>query len=303
MRKATLSLLALLLLISVLIVPNAAADDAVLLRLNVKQGEVFHMNTTTTQKTTTRVSGQDVDVEQNMEFGVAYSFDRVQPDGSLDVTCTYETIKFSVKSSMMELMYDSKAPKKSDKQLAKAFGPMVGASIQMRMSPTGRVLEVKGVKELTTKMFASMSPTQRQDMEKWITAQSNSNTIMAGLNQYPENPVRIGESWNTQTAVDLGFPVNVRTTYVLKGSQGGSNMIGVNAEITSGPPKTAAKGAATPSHLKGSQSGTVEVDAKTGLPIRGRIGGKISAEMASEQNGKTVITPVTIETVVVTKAY
>lgn len=303
MKRLILAILVITLCITTLVIPSVAAEDAVLLRMNLKPGQVYKLETATTTKTVTQMSGSKMDLTQSSTFGVAYTVDRVEADGAIDLTCTYETIRFGIKSSMMNATYDSKNPKKSDSSLAGIFGPMVGAKIQLRMAPTGQVIETKGVKELIAKMSASMAPAQKQSMEKMVAGLMNSNMLLGGLSEYPEKPVHIGDSWATQTVNDMMFPMNVRTTYMFKGSQDGSNVIDVTSEITPGPVKGGTKGSAAVSSLKGGQTGTIEVDAKTGLPVRSRLTQKINAEMTSQSNGKTVTTPTTIESTVTCQAY
>lgn len=303
MKRLLLSVLVVALCITAFVIPGAAADDAVLLRMNLKAGQEYKLETATTTKTVTQMSGSKMDVTQSSTFQVAYSVDKIEADGTIDLTCTYEGIKFGIKSSMMNAVYDSRTPKKSDSSLAGIFGPMVGAKIQLRMAPTGQVIETKGVKELIAKMSASMAPAQKQNMDKMVAGLMNSNTLLGGLSEYPEKPVHAGDSWSTQTVNDMMFPINVRTTYVFKGSQGGSNMIDVSSEITPGPVKGGAKGSAAVSSLKGGTAGTIEVDAKTGWPVRSRLTQKINAEMTSQSNGKTVTTPTTVESTVTCQAY
>lgn len=301
MKNATPLLLIILLSLIIAAFPSAAFGEAVLLRLNVKPGQIYRMSLSTSQKTTMDMPDQKMDVVQSSDLRVVYTVDRVEPDGTIDLTCVYEAIRARIKSSFMDAAFDSSAPKKADPSLAKIFKPMVGARLQVCMASNGRVLETKGIKELVSKSTASMTPQQRKNMEKWISGQLTSN-LVGGVDEYSEKPVHPGDSWTTQSVVDVSFPVNVRTTYQLKESRDGFHLIEVSSEITSSPGKPDPKAASVPS-LKGTQTGTIKVDSETGWPVSSRLIQKISGEMTMQSGKKASTIPIIIENTIVCQSY
>ena len=96
------------------------------------------------------------------------------------------------------------------------------------------------------------------------------------LNVYPDVPVRPGDTWQRTYATNIGFmDMKVVSNYKLISVANGTAHISVDATITSAP---AGNPQQQEMHLemKGSQTGTMDIDIVTGLILESRFGQDVS---------------------------
>lgn len=295
MKRIILSALLVILAVGLNAVPGAASSDApVLLRFNLQPGQVYRQYTSTRQTVSLTMLGHSMDIVQTLDFGISYAVDSVDPDGTIRLTSTYDTIKMRMGGVVA---YDSESPEQGDPSTAAIFGSMIGARLRMSISPTGRVLEVAGYDELIDHMTATAAPELRQSLEKQLKEQFNTTNAFGGVDQYPEGAIRVGESWTTQMEVGGSYPMTVWTTYVLRGIQDGRFIIDAKSDIAGQSVVNVSPGTDMKMKLRGTQTGTLEMDAVTGWMVGGRLTQQIGGEMKMTE--EDLPQPFTIQTDVI----
>ncbi|MEL6719885.1 MAG: DUF6263 family protein [Bacteroidota bacterium] len=107
-------------------------------------------------------------------------------------------------------------------------------------------------------------------MEQQMEAQFGAETIKQSMSQmtgfFPDEPVKVGDTWTKSNKVEAGMAMLVETTYTLRERKDGTAFIDFNAKVTSDPDAKGIEmmGMQMQYDLAGTQSGTIQVDEKTG---------------------------------------
>ena len=134
-------------------------------------------------------------------------------------------------------------------------------------------------------MMAQMGP-EAGPMQATLMESFSDSSIRKMLGQvteiYPEQPVKVGETWNKKVEVTSGpILMMLDNTYKLTGVSGGVADVTVDSKITTRPAGDAAAMQGMSIDLKGSQKGEMKIDVATGLiqnsDLKQDISGDISA--------------------------
>lgn len=293
--------LAVALVLAMAALPCSASNEPILLRMNMNPGEVYRLRTTMDQTGTVKMSGMDVRTQQHMILEASYVVDSVESDGSIRMTCTCENLSMHISNPSGEISFDSRSPENAVPEVAAIFGALIGARLQLRMSPTGRVLECKGIEDIFDKMLGSLDPEQRKAAQKTLAGQLNIQHVFMGLDQYPEHPVQVGDSWNTEATANGEFPMTISTNYIISDCRNGICMVDIVSDIVSSSVQSSPGSALVGIEMKGTQTGTLEIDANTGWVVQSRLHLKASGNMTMLLTAETA--PITFETTIVSEAY
>ncbi|HUV38984.1 MAG TPA: DUF6263 family protein, partial [Planctomycetota bacterium] len=173
--------------------------------------------------------------------------------------------------------YDSADPIKKDVDhpALTGFKALVGRTVTVKMSPRGEVTEVKGLKEIAEAVLAEVpaGPAReaaRRQLEVMFD-EKNYSERMGGLNLvYPEEPVGVGDSWDKEQKISMGF-INmiVKTTYTVK-AVGNTVDIDLNSTIEPGEAPDAGMGLTTTIE-QGTQKGLMKVQRDNAGLMSGEI--------------------------------
>jgi hypothetical protein len=249
--------------------------DQVELRLRLKQGEAYGLRSISEQKIIQTVNGQKVNVMQIIGFDMRYDVLKVDEAGNMTVKFTYTGATFLINGPMGNIEYDSTLPNDKVPDPVKGIASMIGQSLQLTMSPTGRVLDVQGVEAMMDKMSKAIDipdANLREAIQSQMKAQFNAESIKkmteSSAAVYPGKPVAIGESWNRDAAVaGMGGPsMAMQSTYTLKERRDGIAFIEMVAKMGSGdnPPTVKMGMLDVKNELTGEMKSSLEVDEATG---------------------------------------
>ena len=251
----------------------AAQDGKLTLRLRLKQGETYRLNTVVEQRISQTGGATPQVTEQRFAVGYAMAVEAVDAAGAMTLATKYESVAFGQKGPAGAVEYDSAKEPKVMPPPARPFAALVGLGFTSTVTPTGKVTAVGGLDAMFESMLKKLDLPEgpaRANVRKVLTEQFGEEAMKQNLQNlfafYPDAPVAVGDTWQRRVVVSKGFPVVIDATYMLKGRAGGVATIDVKATLS---PNEAAGplelGTGKMSYdLRGEQAGTAEVDEATG---------------------------------------
>ena len=276
----------------------AAGQDKVDLKLRLKAGESHEMKMTQTQNIAQTMNGQEQKITQVQEMIIGFDCLGVDANGNMDVEMTYKAMKIAMDGPMGHLEFDTANPKPADpnkpqeKMMASIFSAIAGSKFQMKVSPTGKTTDIRGIKEMLTKIKEKMgnSP-EMQGMDKFFDKMFDEKQAkeMTGdmLGAFPAEPVAVGDTWYDTISMNFIMPIDVDTTYMLKQRKDGIAYIDAVAKMDMGDSSKAIEidpNNKVSMQISGTMNTTSEVDEKTGLTRKSNIAMNFSGVIKVEAN-------------------
>lgn len=236
-------------------------------------------------------------------------------------------VRSGTKGRKLSVDYDSTQPPDEREPFALAYSASIGASFPIKVSPQGEIVDIgmdelwlavadnyiEQIEALMRQRLGDQADQAIEEMfkpfgsrEKRIQVtreqldplwdKSRIRALLANiLVRLPQKPVSEGETWRAPVAFDISMPFEINADYVLKSEENGHCTIAVDGKRSSqddpivthtGPARINMKPA-------GFCTGTVTVDAKTGLLLSGQtqfeFTGEIQAfDSASQTQAETV---------------
>lgn len=216
MKKALL-LLGLLPLFLTACTTETKSDNGEELALNLVKDETYVMDQSADMTIDQTVQGQDVSMDMTMGGRLSFNVTNVI-DGVYDMDVKYEHVRLSMKNTFMDLSIDTdiddtEQPNMLAEVMDKVMKGMIGIPFKVKMDKHGNIKEVTGVEEMFGKAFDAVA-----EKDKSIDPQSKA-TAMAQLRQsygseafksnfetfmniYPEEPVKVNDTWNKNIALN-----------------------------------------------------------------------------------------------------
>lgn len=272
------SLFATLFSLSVVLV---SCGDPVELKLNLAQNDTFSCTVKMDQKVTTSAMGMNMNIDQNIEMYQTLHVDDAAGDGTFTFTNT--TDRFYMKQSMpmmgmpINVEYDTDKPEKAG-AMGEAMGPyfekMKGLAYQVTMDSRGNVLK-SNIEEVYERLGLDS-----------LSKKGGSNGVSNNADQYlsplPEKPVRKGDSYTVESKVSGEIPMSSKNTYTVKEITADKVTMEVKSEFLPG----SSENSEYQVDVKGSQTGTVEIDRHTGMTLHSEITQDL--KMTLSTNGMSV---------------
>ena len=269
-----------LFLLSGLIVVPA---QQVKLSFNPEKGKKYVYQTEVVQNAKQNVMGQEIPVE--MEINTTYLMEiKDKTPQEITVQLTYEEMTYIISSPMMKMGYDSKNPVENpsdfDQMLSKMFDQMIGQPIVMVIAPDGSVKLLTGMDAIGENMVSAITddgPMIAQlgaQMKQQYNDAAMKNMFEQSFKTYPDNPVRVGNSWNMESTMMVNnMMAGFKTKYTLKSVSKNMATIAVDGEIEMNP------GEGMEGKISGTQIGTMIVDTKTGLSLTSEVSQNMKGEL------------------------
>jgi hypothetical protein len=256
------------------------------LTFNPEKGAKYEYLTETTQNIKQQVASQDMTTETKMNFSYLMEIKDKTPQET-QVQFIYRDVLCKISSPMMNMGYDSKKPNEStsemDKMLGKIFGALIDKPFIVVVAPNGTAKSVTGmdaVAEAMTKAIAGdgqMASQIGEQMKQQFTGDYMKNSFEQMFKIYPSNAVKTGDSWNIEnTNTVSGMKTDIKTKYTLKEVNRNMATVPVDATIEMNP------GSGMEGKLAGTQTGTINIDTGTGLPVAGDMSQNVKGAVKTQ---------------------
>src|ERR1017187_7818470 len=128
------------------------------LKLNIKKGDAFQYNANIDSKISQKMMGMDMYMGQIMFFGYLMEVTNVDDKGNSDFKITYNHIKMKMTNKMIPtISFDSDDTTSNSSNPALAgFSAILGCTFTMTITPSGEIINIKGVDAMYDKMFGAM---------------------------------------------------------------------------------------------------------------------------------------------------
>ena len=282
------------------------------LKLNLKKGQKFGMLMTTDMKVTQSMMGQEIKVSQLSTMGLNNEVLNVDANGIISLKMVYTTMKMKMDTPAGPIEYDSTKPEQDvnrpqAKMMIGMYSAMLGQELIMKINPKGKVVGIEGYDAMMDKMaqkMGALDPNAIKAMKDMLKNFMNENKIEQMSNgmmaAFPEGPVGIGDMWHDIVSFDIGFPMDVDTTYVLKDRKSGVALMDVISKMDMGADDSKLieiNGMKINMQMTGGMQGDMEVDEATGWMLRSKTNMQFSGVMkiaASPQMPEGMAIPMTI---------
>ncbi len=269
-----LKLLIVLALTLPIIPLQANAQKKVMLKYNVKQGEIYDSHQVTNQDIDMEAQGQTISMNQIITTDITTKIAKVTSD---EINTTNTVTKMTMKQTMFgqELNYDSSDPS----TFASGRGKQIGDALNKLINkPYGIIMD-----HLGNISAYDLSALLKDNKKLSGNIKSGNNYVI-----FPGHKVKVGDSWEADIKPMKTDKMNIHIKYTLKKLSGKKATISINGTIT------AIKIAGQTMNLTGTQSGEVVVNTKTGWLLSSHMSQDI--KMKVEQNGTEI--PMTISSTI-----
>jgi hypothetical protein len=253
-----------------------SAQVKVAFQLKLQPGAIYTCTMDIAQTVTQTVDNEEQTLEQDMLTVWQYQVLKQDKDGVSDVNLTYERVKISQDYGHEASEYDSDNPPDYLDPSMRGIATLPGTELALRITSDGEVVEVRGIDEMLDRMIAAMNlpdTPQKEMVVSNLRQQFGADAFRQQFEQitsfYPLREVAVGDRWESTQTISAGFPMTVRSLYILKSRQGGKAYIDVSSAVTSDPKNPVAMGQLTMAYeIGGTQKGEIVVEEASGLPVR-----------------------------------
>lgn len=259
-----------------LFMASCGGGDAVELKLNVAKGDTYACHVNIDQKVNTSAMGINMKIDQVMEINQTLSVDDVKPDGNVVFKNVMD--RFYMKQSMpmmpQPIEFDTDHPEKGGTMgtMGPYFAKMKGLAYTLEMDNHGKLVS-SNMDEVYAKLGLD-SLTQQGG-----GGNHSSSNADQYLNQLPDKAIKVGDTYVIEKE-NSGFgSFGLKSTYTVKEITEALVKLDVKTEFIKGKAQTDN----FYSDIKGDQSGTIDIDRKTGMTLKSEV--KQNLEMTITASG------------------
>jgi len=275
MKQLFIQLNAVILLLLVFSFHCQGADKYTL-EYKLEKGKTYKQHSVSNMSMTMNAMGQDIKMDMQMSVDVNFAVIDQTNDG-YNIQMSYRKIKTSM-TSPTEYSVDSDSPENSsDKSSADFLKSLIGVPIDVQLTQQGKVTSVKGVDKLVEKINTVDNPQLKQMFNQQFSEKMIQKMIEQFSIYFPDKPVAVNDAWDVTTSVNAnGFDIINKMTLTLK--QVANNVADIDLTGTLTTPEggvdTKIQGMDAKITMTGNQTGTVQLDMKTGWLIRSEVSQK-----------------------------
>jgi hypothetical protein len=228
------------------------SEGGLALKLNLKKGDVMQVETKIEQEVETEAMGNKMTIRQNFLFDFETLVDDINSAGNYVIRNTYKRVKLSQNiPGIGENVLDTDDPSASKGAAVALMEPilkaLVGKSFIIEMTPRGQVVKT------------DMSEIKGHNGLDDISDNSNLSDLAV---EYPDKPLRPGDTWEAVREVSGKMPMRIITQYTLREIKDGLAILDMKSEIK--PHGDQVK-------VSGTMDGTMQVDVNTGWTRESRL--------------------------------
>ena len=213
-----------------------------------------------------------MDREDKINLMGNFSFEVIEDDGKIKtLKGIYRKFRLYMKIMGLEMEIDTDKPVPAvtgnediERMMGRLFSKIKGNTFTMKVDEEGNVLSVAGFEEIINGMIESaglnedMEMQMRASLNDQFSEQELKNQFAHVFNIFPGKAVSEGDSWQRNYRIAAKVATDFSTTYTVRQIEG--DRVTLDAKSVIGP--------AGDMEVKGTQSGTLLVNAKTGLVVQ-----------------------------------
>jgi len=240
------------------------------LKLNLNKGQHFTQSMVMNLNMAQSIAGQDVSIASAMQFDFDQTVKSITKTGDFVIESEYSHIIIDVDLMGQKMFYDSKGKDSSSSDLtntyAAIFSNIIGKKFTVTISPKGQVTDVKGLKEIMSSAAkVSSDPAAKKLIGETFDEKKLISNYESSYKIFPDNPVKVGDSWTQKRSVESIFPIELNAGYTLKEVNNGIAKIVATGDFNMKDDDVEANGIKMKTDLVGNYDGVYQMDVNTGM--------------------------------------
>jgi len=226
------------------------SGEAYTLKMKLAKGDKFSQEMDTKLDMSFDMMGQPMDM--NMTMNGLLDFEVLGDSAGLkEVGMTYTQMKMGMKMKAMGI------ENITDSIMDKATGRIVGKTVLMQLNEKNEIVSTNGFETLTDN--EALDEATREQMNKMFSKDQMNGMLGMMFQMYPVKPVKIGDSWETETNTSMaGIAMKIKGKYTLTSVKDGVAFIAMEGKF-SGKGNMDQGGVAMEMDMDGTQKGTVNI--------------------------------------------
>jgi hypothetical protein len=277
-------------LILILIYSSYCQAQKETITLNLIKGETYRQNMLAEMSIEQSAGGQEVTIKMQISGKTAYKVLNVI-DTIYDIEVRYEGLAMKMDMPGGGMTMDSEK-ENTDDVVSKLLAVMKKHPFQIKISKSGKVMEVKNVENLFNAFndFPELPAVQKEQIKKQLSEsygeKSFKNNLEISLSIFPTKPVHTGDRWTVKGKFETGSSAEMETTYELKEIASDYYLLTSAAKITTLPNDIYKErnGMQIKSELNGTTTAEIKINKKTGWIIYSKTNQKISGTSTIKGN-------------------
>lgn len=292
---------------ALLIWPWSAHAGQIDLRLKLQAGKKYSLQMISEQLISQTINGNVRYIDKAIGMGFIFEARSVDSAGTISALVIVHSAKFKQESDSQIIEYDSSRNVLSEiPPEAAGVGVLVGEQFTVKLSPHGAVKQIEGIEQMVERIIRKLDiPEESRNMAAHELRGQLSAAVLKEMMEsllavYPAGPVSLGDSWHRVSTVSEGYTLLMENTWTLKAVRDGRAVITVRSEgkpFTGNAPSDA-RSSKFSYDLRGTQEGTLELDASSRWIVRGLLTQKIQGRVlvnGTQQLGQPVSWPISVE--------
>lgn len=263
------------------------------LEYNVNQGDVFEQVITMDMKINQNMMGQSIDIGTTIQMDVSYNINDVQEEAiGLDYVIESLNMDMNMGPTSFSLSSDTEEKFATLTDMNPILKSITKLPFNMIMDKKGSVQSISGFEKMMESMLNAFDDTLDEatkqqllaQFEQQFSSESMQSTFDQSIAQFPAQPVKIGESWNTTAKINSGqVKMDMETKTTLKSVNGNIAVLESKGDfLTDTPIVQTVNGMETKISIKGTQKGTSEIDLETGWLLKSEIVQDMKCEVEAQ---------------------
>ena len=247
---------------------SGSSGDTYTIKMRLNKGDTFNQDMDMNMHMTT------AGIETNMRMSTGSSFQVMNSDSAeKELKITYTQMHVAMDMGKLNAMNNT-----PDSVLNKANKNIIGKSVTIRMSKDNEIVNVSGFEELLNSEQGSDSA-GRQMMKKMFSKDQFNSMFGLMFNMYPKKPVKVGESWNGDTKINMGgMNMDVKNKYTLLSVKNGMAEISIDGTL-GGNGEILQQSTGLKMDMSGSEKGTLQIRMDNGYLHSGSYKMDMKADM------------------------
>ncbi|MCY6370164.1 DUF6263 family protein [Clostridium ganghwense] len=273
MKKKVITLIVFI-LTSILLL-TGCMEEKVKFSLKLKKGDSYRIETGIDQKVVQEINGKTI--ELNSKYNISYSclVSDVDNNKNATVQVTFDTINMkNVVNNGQTLEYNSGDPTANMDNLNRVYSALLGKKFTVKISEDGKIKEITGIDEVIKSIITELdieNQKQRDEIQKVVMEQFGKDALGKKVQNitgaYPDEPVKVGDSWEKKIEISEEYPIEAESKYTLKERKDEISEVTVASKLKT---KEDAKPLILANikinyEFEGTQDGVITVDEETGI--------------------------------------
>ncbi len=297
-KEAAMSLIGRFFVLTILLAAAIVASCGsvpVDIRLGLEQGQTYRIRKVTGLKLKQTIQGREISANTTTTQDMSFEVTAVDSDGNMTVKVTFERVASEIESQGRVMSFDSDKPEQEPSSRFSDLEAMAGQSYTIVLSERGEPLGISGTDKIAHRILESLNDPDdsirgqmKTRIEKFVEEQQTMDMCGQLFGMLPVAPVSEGEQWTTSLSTTVQGPLSWKRTCTLKEVRDDVFVIGTEAVTADSSGKEPIEMGPVRMFMDfdGTQSGTMELDKKTGLVVSGQLTSKVVGERRVEHSSE-----------------